>query len=89
MALQPQRRGFLQAMFEKLLRLVEVLCDEQYQAPLDKTFLRTHKQLIRNLILNELGIYKAGEGLCDLHPNWYEIELSTNSKLLGILLLNI
>ena len=48
-------------MFEKLLRLVEVLGDEQFQAQLDKTFSRTHKQLIRYLTMNELGIYKAGE----------------------------
>ena len=38
MALQPPRRGFLQATLEKLLELVEDLGGEQYQASLSKTF---------------------------------------------------
>ena len=38
MVLQPPRRGFLQATFEKLLELVEDLGGDQYQASLSKTF---------------------------------------------------
>ena len=38
MALQPPRRGFLQAMFEKLLELVEDPGGVQYQASISKNF---------------------------------------------------
>ena len=36
--LQPPRRGFLQVMFEKLLELIEVLGDVQFQALISKNF---------------------------------------------------
>ena len=37
MVLQLPHKGFPQAMFEKLLELIEVLGDVQYLAPLSKT----------------------------------------------------
>ena len=40
---RPPRRYLLHAMFEKLLKLDEVLGDEQYQVSLNKTFYRIHK----------------------------------------------
>ena len=66
---------FLQAMFERLPKPVEILDGVLFLTLLNRTFEQIHKQWLRNLILTELKTDKYVGGQYGLRPSWYAIEL--------------
>ena len=72
---------FLQAMFERLLKPVQVLDGVLYQTLLSRTFEQIHKQWLHNLTLTELKTDKDVGGQYGLRPSWYTIELSISLVL--------
>ena len=81
MVRQLPRIDFLQAMFERLPKPVEVLDGVLYLTLLNRTFEQIHKQWLRNLTLTELKTDKDVGGQYGLHPSWYAIELSISLVL--------
>ena len=75
MVCQLPHTDFLQAIFERLPKPVEVLDGVLYLTMLNRTCEQIHKQWLRNLTLTELKTYKDVAGQYGLRPSWYAIEL--------------